>query len=424
MKLYIVKKIISIYVFYLNAFNTRDKKTKEIKIAFFNTHDKGGGAARICNQLFETFQNSIMFVKNKRQISDRIIEFDSDLWNRLGHYAREIERKKGILDFGKIGVLKLLSNINYQNATIIHLHNIHGYYFSIYALEKIALKKRIIWTLHDEFIMTGHCSSSFNCNKWKIGCGNCPSLNVYPSLKTDTTQINLKEKISTIKKIQPYIVTPSKWLADRVQLQFPFLKNIEVIYNGVDTDVFIPYDKIKTRLELGLPLEKKIVLFVAEFSTLNPFKGGDIIREIIANSAFFDVNFITIGGNNETYYQNHLSYPYISNDIDLAKLYAACDVLLYPTQADNMPLVVLESMACGTPVIASKLGGIPEVIRESNGLLIEDYKNIHAFEDGLHHFLSLSKSKVEEMRKNAICLIKERFSITQMISAYQRIYQL
>ena len=424
MKLYIVKKIISIYVFYLNTFNTRNKKTKEIKIAFFNTHDKGGGAARICNQLFDTFQNSIMFVKNKRQISDRIIEFDSDLWNRLGHYAREIERKKGILDFGKIGVLKLLSNINYQNASIIHLHNIHGYYFSIYALEKIVLKKRIIWTLHDEFIMTGHCSSSFNCNKWKIGCGNCPSLNVYPSLKTDTTQINLKEKISTIKKIKPYIVTPSKWLADRIQLQFPFLKNIEVIYNGVDNEVFKPYDKIKTRLELGIPLDKKIVLFVAEFSTLNPFKGGDIIREIIANSAFFDVNFITIGGNNETYYQNHLSYPYISNDIDLAKLYAACDVLLYPTQADNMPLVVLESMACGTPVIASKLGGIPEVIRESNGLLIEDYKNTHAFEDGLNHFLSLSNSKVEELRNNAVFTIKERFTITQMVSAYQRIYQL
>jgi glycosyltransferase involved in cell wall biosynthesis len=423
MRLYFVKKIISFYVFYLKFCNRKKEKTKK-QIAYFNTHDKGGGAAKICFQLFEHNKNSVMFVKHKRRTSDEIVEFDSDLWNRIGCYARYIERKKEILDFGKIGVLKLLSNFKFQNSSIIHLHNSHGYYLSFYSIEKIITNKKLVWTLHDEYILSGHCSFSMFCDKWKLGCGNCPSLDVYPSLKTDSTKINLKEKIAFVKKYQPYIVTPSKWLADRVQLQFPFLKNIEVIYNGVDIDVFLPYDKIKTRLELGLPLDKKIVLYVAEFSTLNPFKGGEILREIIRDSEYPNVFFITVGGKNETNFQNHFSYPYISDDFELAKLYAACDVLLYPTQADNLPLVVLESMACGTPVIASKLGGIPEIIDTFNGFLIEDYSCVEAFKEGLLDFLSLSDMKINEIRKNALKTIQDRFTLNKMISSYERIYQL
>jgi glycosyltransferase involved in cell wall biosynthesis len=423
MRLYFLKKIISFYVFYLKFFNRKHEKTKK-QIVYFNTHDKGGGAAKICFQLFERNENSVMFVKNKRRISDEIIEFDPDLWNRIGGYARYIERKKGILDFGKIGVLKLLSNFKFQNSSIIHLHNSHGYYLSFYSIEKIITNKKLVWTLHDDFILTGHCSFSMFCDKWILGCGNCPSLDVYPSLKTDTTQINLIEKIATIKKNQPYIVTPSKWLAERVQLQFPFLKNIEVIYNGVDINVFRPFDKIKTRSELGLPLHGKIVLYVAEFSTLNPFKGGEIIRDIIRDLQNYNVFFITVGGKNQTNFQNHLSYPYISDDIELAKLYSACDVLLYPTQADNLPLVVLESMACGTPVIASKLGGISEIIDDLNGFLIEDYRCVEVFKVTLIDFLSLSNIKIIEIRKNALKTIKERFTLDKMLTSYDRIYKL
>ncbi len=416
--------MISLYVFYLKTFIKKNKKSEEIQIIYFNTHDKGGGAAKICFQLFESFQNSVLFVKHKRQFSEKIIEFDPDLWNRIGEYARDVERKKGILDFGKIGALKLFSNIKYQKSSIIHLHNSHGYYLSFYALEKIVYNKKLIWTLHDDYILTGHCSFSMLCDRWEFGCGNCPNLNIYPSLINDTTKINLKEKIATIKKLQPYIITPSKWLANRVKHQFPFLKNIEVIYNGVNTEVFLPFDKIKTRKELGLPLNKKLVLYVAEFSTLNPFKGGEIIREIILDTKFSNICFITVGGNNETYLKNHLSYPYINNEDELAKLYAACDVLLYPTQADNLPLVVLESMACGTPVIASKLGGIPEIIDGLNGVLIEDSRSVEAFRLGLLYFLNLSDSQVVSMRIKALKTIKERFTLNEMLFSYERIYKL
>ena len=141
------------------------------------------------------------------------------------------------------------------------------------------------------------------------------------------------------------------------------------------------------------------------------------------NFAITELVFITVGGDNTSGYMNHITYTYIDKDTDLSLLYAASDVLLYPTQADNLPLVVLESMSCGTPVIASSLGGIPEIIKHNeNGMLVEDFKKESAFKDALHAYLSLDEENLNRLKLNARETICSDFELLQMVDRYKTIY--
>ena len=144
---------------------------------------------------------------------------------------------------------------------IIHLHNIHGGYFQTNLLPKLAKIAPIVWTFHDMFPITGHCAYSFECEKWKTGCGNCERLDIYPSIKKDRTKFlwNYKNKVYNSAKFT--IVTPSLWLKKCVGQSFLKNKDIRLIYNGIDLENFTKTDKYEARKELNLPQDKKIVLF-------------------------------------------------------------------------------------------------------------------------------------------------------------------
>jgi glycosyltransferase involved in cell wall biosynthesis len=263
------------------------------------------------------------------------------------------------------------------------------------------------------------------CERWKIGCGSCPDLSVYPAIKNDTTKELLHWKKKWINQLNPIIVSPSKWLAERVKFSYPDLSDVRVINNGIDISIFTPQNKVAVRDELQLPIDKFLVLFVAEFSTDNPFKGGEIVREVIGRNHEPNLCFITIGSEKSSVLSNHIEFPYISNDQELAKLYAACDVLFYPTNADNFPLVVLEAMACGLPVIASNIAGIPEIIQDNhNGFLVDGYSSVEKYEEKLKAVYELKNTDTFDIiAKNALNTVVEKFSLEDMIENYKSLYE-
>ena len=422
----IITKHFNFFLFCLRIrFYRRQFKKEKTQICLINTFDIGGGAAKIARQILQKFNDTNSFrlyVKTKKSNDAWIQEIQPKKYTFLEEVLRREAVQKGWIEFTGFHALGLLRDHFFMESSIVHLHNLHGEFFSPILFKTLFKGKKVIWTLHDESFITGHCSCTLGCNRWQIGCGSCPDLTIYPPVQFDNTKEVLHYKKKWITALQPIVVCPSHWLANRVQIAYPDLKNITVIPNGVDTNVFQPKDKDEVRTLLGFPIEKKIVLFVAEFATQNPFKGGAILREIISDSTFSDVIFVTVGGSDESSFHNHICYPYIHDENELANLYVACDVLLYPTQADNLPLVVLESMACSTPVIASDLGGIPEIINDSNGILISDYKSPSAFKKGLNEFLDLNQDQITDIRKNSLFTIQKGYSLTQMISAYQGLY--
>jgi glycosyltransferase involved in cell wall biosynthesis len=405
----------------------RIKKTPSTnQIAVVNTFDIYGGAAKIAYELTSNLQEQFsihLYVKNKNSNVYWIKKIESLRYSFIEEILRREAIEKGWIELSGFHGKQLLRDTFFIDASVVHLHNLHGEFLSPALFQVLFRKKKVIWTLHDESFITGHCSCTFNCNRWKNGCGDCPDLSIYPPIKFDNTKKVLAQKKKWILDIQPIVVCPSAWLAKRVKEAYPTLKDIVVIPNGINTEIFKPMNKTQARNKLGLPLNKKIVLFVAEFSTNNPFKGGAIIRNLIADSTFTELVFITVGGDNTTGFMNHITYPYIDNDTDLAILYAASDVLLYPTQADNLPLVVLESMACGTPVIASALGGIPEIISNNeNGFLVENFKKESAFKDAMRDFLSLDEENLNRLKLNARETVCSNFELLQMVARYKTIY--
>lgn len=423
-RLYFFKKALTIYTFFrFKIFHFKVLKKNTNKVIYFNTHDQGGGAAKVCFQLFSNLSTSFLFVRGKRSDHPRVIPFESDLWNFAGRLARKIENEQHIIDFGKIGVLTLLNNTKFIQSSIVHIHNSHGYYLSFLGIQLAFKGKKIIWTLHDDYLLTGHCSFTMNCEKWLAQCESCPSLDVYPALKVDTTTLNQLEKKELLLQLQPCLVTPSNWLADRVKLKYPFLNNVKVIHNGVDTNVFNPIKNNNSlRTKYTIPTDKKVILFIAELSLKNPFKGGDIILEIVdVFKGNEDYVFLTVGGEAHSH-NNLISLPYIKDDHVLSEVYNLADIMLYPTRADNLPLVILESMSCGVPVLSNDIAGIPEIIEDGiDGFLVSDHV-LESYITKLDYYFRLNAENKNIIKENARRKIISKFDLKKMVSNYQVLY--
>ena len=202
-------------------------------------------------------------------------------------------------------------------------------------------------------------------------------------------------------------------------------KPLTVIYNGIDTEVFKPIPQAKARLDIGLPLNKKIVLTVAKRGKFNLWKGGGYAQEIINSSRDrSDLYFVNLGGNGNDHLQTNIkTVSYVKDETLLAKYYSAANVLLYPSIADNCPLVVLEAQACGLPVIAFNTGGIPELIEHQKTGFIADYKNLDDLKTGLNFILNLNDIQIKNFREDSVKNIADNFSKELMVNSYIQLYQ-
>lgn len=419
-----LKFLLNNIIIYLSYKKTNRTKYNQIEsIVHVNTHDGKGGAARVALDLIFSMKNNIQriefFVGDKKSNRDFVVEFP-ETNKKVEEFLQEAHKRSQWLDvfFPKTTNKKIIQRLN--EFDIIHLHNLHGNYFSIFTLLMLKPRKKMVWTLHDMQAITGHCAHAFSCEKWQNGCGSCPDLMSYPALKKDTTRFLWKLKKSIYKKLDLEIIVPSNWLKEKVEKsslkEFP----IHVIYNGVDTSIFKPFDKPFVRNLLGLPLDKKIVLFSADMGFNNPYKGGEYVNQMINDDLFHDVLFINIGGEQLVKNQNLWTFPYIDDQVKLVHFYNAADVLLYPSLADNCPLVVLEAMACGLPIVAFNVGGIPELIEnhKSGFVVPKEYDYLKNFTTRLLNNEVLRKSFSE----NSIKTVKSKFSIEKMNIEYLKVY--
>ncbi len=397
-------------------------------ILHINTAVGKGGAAKVayeflCKNLNQKGYNShILTGINYGKHANDIIELKVKNI-KLHKLLHRHQKKYGILDFYNLESFNIPGLECFKNADLVHLHNLHGAYFSPFVLPYLTSLKPTIWTLHDEQAFTGHCAYSFDCDKWKTGCGNCPDLNFYPKIKKDTTDLLLQTK----KKIYDFsdftVVCPSFWLANRAKQSILKDKDIRVIYNGVDEKIFTPTAKPYARKILNLPLDKKILLFNASGSIKNPQKGGKYILEAykrLKNNN--DYLFINLGADKSRKKINWLDIPYINDDNKLALYYSASDLFIYPTRAEVFGLVIAEAMACKTPVVAFRNSAVPELIDHMETGYLAENKNMDDFIQGIKIFLANG-----DLRKNAAAgsreKIEKNFTLDKMVNEYLNLYE-
>jgi glycosyltransferase involved in cell wall biosynthesis len=367
------------------------KENMPINVVHINTTDIKGGAGRAAYRLHLSLKmngaKSLMFVLNRYSGDEDVIKYDStaqkNMFERQGirkkiiaralrKYKNNISERYELFSDDRSPYTHSVKN-QIPKSDIINLHWVSGFvdYSSFFPHEK-----PIVWTLHDMNPFTGGCHYNNDCTKYLTGCGTCPQLGSTEEVDLSRRIWARKQKIfHAINPSRLTIVTPSTWLADKV-MQSPLLGhfNTSVIPNSVDLTRFKPLDKKVAREILDLPMLTKIVLFVAD-SIMSKRKGFCYLAEALSGLNPAQQCILLSIGRNKPLLQTSIPHIHLGEVFDdriLFLIYNAADIFTIPSLQDNLPNTILESMACGTPVVGFNVGGIPDVIQNHrNGILVE-----------------------------------------------------
>ncbi len=296
---------------------------------------------------------------------------------RLSRAVRALAAPAGVLDY-----LRGVENFHFPGAwhllesqphppDLIHAHNLHHNYFDLRALPYLSRQAPLVLTLHDAWLLSGHCAHSLGCERWRSGCGSCPDLSLYPAVRRDATAFNWQRKQAIYHASRLYVATPSRWLMDKVEQSMlrSGIVQARVVPNGVDLAIFQPGDRAQARRDLGLPDAARLVLFAANGIRANPWKDFAALRAAIACVADqpvgADLHFIALGEDAppEQIGAARIRFiPFQADPTIVAAYYRAADLYIHAARADTFPNTVLEALACGTPVVATAVGGIPEQV--------------------------------------------------------------
>ncbi len=367
-----------------------------MKIVHLTTSDTGGAgiaAKQLHLALLQGGHESsfVSKVKLGPDFPSHIVTGDSFSDSEIRKYY--LNNKKGGFDYFSFPYsdFKLESLDVINSADIIHLHWISdGFtdYKNVFSLPN----KKFVWTLHDMNPFTGGCHHSDGCIKFTKLCNYCPHLegtvDEYISFKIHNYK---KEALKNITGGNLKIVTPSKWLSDLSQ-KSECLKRFK--HTVIPNIIHLPsseIDREEARLKLGIHKDEIALLFVAN-GLDNPRKGlSALISALQGISRKDNLKIITVGGDEIKMEGLHnLNLGYVSDGMKMAETYTAADAFILPSLAENFPNTIVESLLCGTPVIASVVGGIPEQINNENGILV----NSHSVEDWKHAINNFMNGKI------------------------------
>ena len=420
-----------------------------LKVLLVNTSDHAGGAAIAARRLLKALrqqgvdakmlcgkrslsmsQNSVIYLKRTwrnqlRFIFERLEIFIHNGFTRRGLFAVDTSR------FGS-DITQLPA---FKEADIIHLHWVNQAMLSLKDIERIARTgKPIVWTMHDMWNITGICHQAADCKRWLKQCGQCPIL-CRPS-HHDLSYSTFRRKQKLYNKYKFTFVGCSEWLTSLAK-KSPLLQHQHVvsIANPIDTNYYAPFEtdiaanRNKLRKQLGLPIDKQLILFTA-FKVPDPNKGIDYLIESISllcqeHPELCDkIGIVLVGQESEmlkrSFVVDAYSMGYVSEAEHMRQLYQAVDLLAMPTLMDNLPNTIAEAMACGVPCVAFNVGGVPQMVDTGINGYLAAYKDSLDFAHGIATIL-LSPN-YESLCRNARAKAVKSYDEDNIAQQYISIY--
>jgi glycosyltransferase involved in cell wall biosynthesis len=411
-----------------------------MKILNINNSDMIGGASIAAYRLHRSLKSagleSKMLVQKRVGNDSSVIGRKTEMRRGVGYIRPTLDklllkyypkRRNVLFHPGWLPLPGMLKRVNEIGPDIVHLHWVCEGFVPIEGLKGI--QRPIIWTLHDMWPFSGGCHYDENCGRYILSCGNCPILR---SGKTkDMSRWIWERKKKAWRKLKLTIVSPSRWLANCAKKSSLFRRRrIEVIPNGIDINLYKPIEKKICRKIWRLPQNKRLVLFGAMSSTSDKRKGyfllRDALQKYVQKKSDEETEVVIFGQNaRKTTHEFGLKIHYLGrlhDDVSIALLYSSADIFVAPSIQENLSNMVIEALACGTPCVAFKIGGMSDMIdHKKNGYLAQPDNS-----EDLTHGIAWAIGDEERRRKLSLLARKkaeEEFCIDMVAERYKRLYR-
>jgi putative colanic acid biosynthesis glycosyltransferase len=328
-----------------------------IKIVMVSTEKTRGGAARMATLLARSLLSRDEGIELKFfHCEDDIVE--PPFYGIKKFASRQINaglaRVGGstcVLDFGVAEQIIAAAT----DADILHIHNVHGYYLNWEKLFRAWQDRPVVWTWHDQWGATGRCGFAIDCDVWKTGCASCDHMDYYPAAMIDRASEEFTRKSAAYDAMNHLrLVSPSKWLGD-IAIERGFsAEQVSVVPNPVDLNAYLLRDKQECRKALGIAADEFVALFIA--ADCNDVRKGYVDFVDVVDG--LDIYPLAVGGlpTEQPAHVHHAGE--VREQQQLAMYYGAADVMVFTSRADNYPNTVIESLVCGTPILAYDVGGV------------------------------------------------------------------
>jgi len=280
-----------------------------------------------------------------------------------------------------------------HRADIVHLHAIHSHMLSYRWLfsQLLEARKPVVWTMHDNWILTGRCAISATCEAWQRGCGRCAHKDYYPATLFDLSASEHQEKRHYIERLRGQLthVSLSQFMESRLKLAFPEHAIVR-IPNGIDQAIQDHLAKVPPP-----PPRERLKVLIAASDLSDPVKQDHmLLNHLIANAP---CDFVTVGRNSPFSGPNVENLSSISNREQLAKIYVDADALIFTSRIDSFPLTVLESLCAGTPVLALDSPATREILSALDVSPVGPEEILELLSaDGIRtHYRSLSRQEIQ-----------------------------
>ena len=318
-----------------------------------------------------------------------------------------------------------LRNDRWKRFDLFHFHDLSSA-ISPLTLHMLSRRRPVVWTIHDCSPFTGGCLYPMECGRFRTSCGSCPQIGQWPiDAALDLTRLWRAVKRHVHKSGRITLVTPSQWMADFAMSSGMLKERPIVIPNGVDIKRYRPGNKAALRQEFGLAEERTVVLLSAGH-VKDPRKGIRFALDALRTVVDLKPVILLVGAVDETARTMLAGFDiietgYVGDPTKLARAYAASDLLLFCSLAENMPLTILEAMACGVPLVGFAAGGVPELIVQNETGLTVPPENEGELNQALRW--ALSAGKLADWGRAARARAESCYSHDKLLSAHEALYE-
>lgn len=400
-----------------------------MRILIVNTSDIQGGAARAAYRLhlalLRESVDSQMLVQSKLSDDFTVIGPQNKFQKVISKLRKTLDsipvyRYKNCLNTlfspSWLPFSSIVDRINEIKPDVVHLHWIAG---GMMRIEDIAMiKAPIVWSLHDMWAFTDgyHYDTAFDIQN--NGLPEEPKISIQQNI--------FKRKVKTYNKLNCLtVIGLSRWLnncskqsillGDKPHINLP---------NPIDTLTFAPFEKKQARALFNLPADKKLILFGGMGATSDPRKGFKELSEALSHISE-EYELVVFGSSQpqipQGFKQNTHYLGHLHDDMTLRVLYSSADVMIVPSLQENLSNAIMESLACGTPVVGFAIGGNSDLIdQQKNGYLAHPFDTLDLAR-GIEWVLKAPN--YEELSQNAREKVLREFDSKLVAKKYIALYE-